>query len=99
MEGMLRLPDCPRTPWAKALPLLHPLEGSWQLAHATLLSTDRRLSKNSCFPRSTRASVRGLSPGMLTVGRPRGIFRSMGLSLTRTGGRDDSERHSHARLP
>src|ERR1700692_4706558 len=98
MEGGLGLPTCPPTPRATALPLLQPLEGSWQLAHERLLSAERRLSKKSCLPSSTLASVRGLSPGMLTDGSPLGIFNSYGLLFCAVGPRADSERHSHTRL-
>ncbi len=43
--GALRLPFCPLMPVETAAPSVNANFGLWQLAHETLASDDRRLSK------------------------------------------------------
>src|SRR5947209_877467 len=70
--GALRPPFWPPMPVETAAPSVNPLSGRWQVAHATVASEERRLSKKSSQPRSRRAAEYGLSSGQKIGGKPRG---------------------------
>src|SRR5258708_27297587 len=72
MVGALRWPTRPLIPIEAGLPSVKARAGSWQVLQATVLSADKRPSKNSFWPRAIFSGVCGLSGGIAARAAPSG---------------------------
>jgi hypothetical protein len=65
--GAFRSAKLPQIPCANGFLSVNANSGLWQLAHETLPSFERRVSKNKARPRAILSSVVGLSAGKGTL--------------------------------